>query len=108
MMRTLVQKSDSLRRSLVTFSLVLNIVLLQHCYLRYSSMVCPTPNLNPHFNVTTKAVIGQISVLLDNNTAYTSNITIYPNPELVYLDRNYKDIKHIGMEDKILELKVCL
>jgi hypothetical protein len=50
-------------------------------------MVCPTPNLIPHFNVTTKAVIGQISVLLDNNTAYTSNITIYPNPELVYLDR---------------------
>jgi hypothetical protein len=70
-------------------------------------MVCPTPNLIPHFNVTTKAVIGQISVLLDNNTAYTSNITIYPNPELVYLDR-YTAIKHIGMEDKILELKVCL
>jgi hypothetical protein len=70
-------------------------------------MVCPTPNLIPHFNVTTKAVIGQISVLLDNNTAYTSNITIYPNPELVYLDR-YTTIKHIGMEDKILELKVCL
>lgn len=70
-------------------------------------MVCPTPNLNPHFTVTTKAVIGQISVLLDNNTAYTSNITIYPNPELDYLDR-YTEVKHIGMEDKILELKVCL
>ncbi|XP_076112122.1 hepatocyte growth factor receptor-like [Mytilus galloprovincialis] len=76
------------------------------CTMKHSGslLVCSTPDLKSELNKSSEVIEGRMSVMLDNNPVKPTNLMIYPDPELDYLDIDTQ-LKDIEMKNKLLHLK---